>query len=54
MAICTGDNKLTRMDGKPIAMIDYFKEYTAVIEALVLLLFYKQLDYLSGVSSNKY
>jgi hypothetical protein len=54
MAICTGDNKLTRTDGKSIAMIDYFKEYTAVIEALVLLLFYKQLDYLSGVTRNKY
>jgi hypothetical protein len=54
MAICTGDNKLTRNNGKSISMIDYFKEYTAVIEALVLLLFYKQLDYLSGVSSNKY
>jgi hypothetical protein len=54
MAICSGDNKLTRNDGKSIAMIDYFKEYTAVIEALVLLLFYKQLDYLSGVTRNKY
>jgi hypothetical protein len=54
MAICLGDTKLAKTNGKATEMKDYFKEYTVVIEALVILLFYKQLDYLSGISSNKY